>query len=154
MIYDLSLLFSDEQAITATAFSTESIEVTNGNTNDKQVAFLDIASGEPIRVVARITESFTLLDSLLFELFINNVDSFSGSEVLVLSQSKGRVSPAQLNAGDTLIDAVLPNDILPLTASQRIFYKVRYSVTGTNPDAGKVFTGFSWGSHSAKHNAT
>jgi len=151
MIFDLSLIFSDDQAIVATAFSTNSIEVTNGNLNGKQVAFLDIAPGEPVRIVTRITETFDNLTSLLFELFVNNVDSFSGSETLVLQQSK---ELADLTAGDTLIDAVLPNNVLPDPPSQRIFYKVRYTVTGTNPAAGKVFTGFSWGSHAANHNAT
>lgn len=153
MIRDNDLIFSDSQAITATAFSTKSIEVTNGNLNDKQVAFLDIAPGESIRVVGRITESFNTLTSLLFELFVNNADSFSGAETLVL-QRLITLASGGLALGKTLFDGVLPNEILPDPPRQRIFYKARYTVGGTDPTTGKIDLAFSWGSHSANHDAT
>jgi len=154
-IIDTGLQFSENQAITATAFSTNSVNVTNNNTNQAQRAIRDIAPGEPVRFIAIITEAFNNLASLNFQLFNAEVDSFSGStppEVLVYEQE---VLLVNLALGDKAVDAVIPNDLLPIPSSGRLanlFYQARFQVIGGSPPTtGQISSHFGWGSFAASH---
>ncbi len=153
-IIDTGLQFSENQAIVATAFSTNSVKVTNDNPNQAQRAIRDIAPGEPVRFIVIVNETFNNLTSVNCQLFNAEVDVFSGStppEVLVYSQT---VLLTNLEIGDKAIDVPVPNDLLPIPASGRLanlFYKVRYIVNGTNPTLGQFSTHFGWGSFAASH---
>jgi hypothetical protein len=109
-------IFSDDQAITATAFSTNYVDV--GEFAGK---------GEPIDIEAKVTEAFTNLTNL--EVGVYQCDTTGGVYTEVMSL------PVVLLA--TLVQGYrFKLNFLP-DVNQR-YIKLKYTVTGTAPDAGEI----------------
>jgi hypothetical protein len=111
--------FSDEQAITGDAISENILDMGPG----------DVGPGEPLDIVAWVTEDFTLLTSLKIILETHTTEDFSSTRT-VLYQT-GEVLLADLVEGYEFKLSTLPEGCLRYLA-------LRYDVTGTNPDAGAI----------------
>lgn len=118
MIIDETLEFSDEQAITGDAAST--------NVIDLGVA-RDIGNGKPVPLNILITETFDNLTSLDISIQEDS-DSAFGSAVTILTHN---MLAAALVAG-----AKLPLIYLPQNTKR--YLRLYYNVNGTNPAAGKI----------------
>lgn len=115
---DAANLFSSDQAITATANSTNVVDV-NGAGKD----------GSGRTVGFWVTETFTLLTSLTVALHTDS-DSAFGTDTLVISTS---VAAADLVAGK-FFELPIPHGMLQ-------YGRVTYTVVGTNPNAGTITAG-------------
>ncbi len=118
MILDNELIFSDKQAITATAASTNVLDLGS----------VDAGNSDNLFVSVSVDEGFTNLTSLGIKLqsasnaaFTTPVDSSLSSTVLL----------ADLTAGTEAVKAKLPFDL-------ERYVRMYYTVTGTAPDAGEV----------------
>jgi len=118
MILDKELEFSDGQAITATAVSTNVIDL--GQT-------VDVAPGVPLKIRLQIDEAFDNLTSLNVAVQTDTVENFA-SETVLFSKD---IVLADLVAG-----ADFDLGILPEGCQQ--YLRLDYTVTGTNPSAGSV----------------
>lgn len=118
MLLDAKTLMSNNQAITATAASTDVIDT--GSTKD-------VGGGANIPLLIQVTETFNNLTSLAFAVQTDN-DSAFGSPTTLFTLT---VLLADLKAGYTL-----PVITLPQKCEQYI--RVNYTVTGTAPTLGKV----------------
>jgi hypothetical protein len=125
MIFDRSLLLSNAQAITATARSTDVLDLAAMGTVYKAASALarDLGKGNKIPFLVQIVETFNNLTSLRIDI---DVDDNSASQTILL---------ADLKAGKQIAFADLPNGI------DERYLSVNYTVTGSAPSTGKVTAG-------------
>lgn len=122
MNIDAKLIFSEDQALVATADSTNHIDL--GNVTQ--------GSGGPLWLVVVVTEAFVTATSYEVELFDSADDSsFAVPKVPITT---GAVAVATLVAGYTAIKVPLPDSI-------RRYLKLVYTEVGSTGTAGK-FTAF------------
>lgn len=135
MILSNESLFSNKQAITATALSTNVIDLGERGTPHGAVAPLegDIGLGTPIPVYIRINEAFNNLTSLKIALEVGATDAL-GTEVLTAT-----LPLSALTAGFQLPVLFLPPGL------KGRYLGLRYTVTGTAPTTGKVTAGLTMG---------
>lgn len=118
-LVDAILIFSDEQAITATAASTNVIDFGEANAN--------LGAGTPLIINFIITEAFATCDSLQISLQQGST-STPATELVNL--------PAILTASLTK-GAYIPEIMIP---SQHLRYlRLYYTVAGSNATTGKIF---------------
>jgi len=123
MYVDAKLLLSDEQAISATAVSTKSI--------DLGVAGRDIGAGEPLYAVVVVDEGFTADGAATMTIsLITDDDSALGSPTTILSTPA--IDKAALTAGRVPIVIPIPPNI----ADQ--YLGLNYTVATGPMTAGKV----------------
>jgi hypothetical protein len=131
MILDNRVLFSDQQAITATAASTNSVDLKAlGLTYDK-VQLRRRQFNKAIPFMFNVTESFNTLTSLTVAIQTDEDVAF-GSPVTVVSIS---IPLASLTIGYKF-----PYDILPKGINER-YMRLLYTVVGSNPTLGKISCG-------------
>lgn len=137
MIFDSTLLMSDQQAITGTANSTNYIDLGAVGTPYGAAAapHRDIGKGRRIPLLVQVTEDFDALTSLDIILQTDE-DSAFGSAKTVFSKN---VVLADLVAGYQI-----PFDYVPKTVDER-YFRMRYVVNGSNPAAGKITAGIVMG---------
>jgi len=135
MILSSQLIFSDDQAITATAISTNVVDLGVAGTPYGAVAALhqDVGKGAKVPILIQVTEAFTNLTSLTIAIETGSTVSLG---TVVISKS---VLLADLVAGYQFPVDVLPNEI------DERYLGVRYTVVGTAPDAGIITSGISMG---------
>lgn len=140
MILSQQSLFSDNQAVTATAVSTNVLDTGEpGTPTWGQVPFAnDVALGTPVEILVQVTESFATLTSLTIT--VETGTSSSLGTVL----SSNTIVLADLVAGKRLPIRFLP-------AGCKRYIGVRYTVTGSNATAGKVTAGVTAGVPSNVH---
>lgn len=115
MILDAQNLFSDEQAITADAVSTNVVDLGSaGGDNNFSIAIT-------------ITEAFNTLTSLEIQLQTDSVEAMSSAVVI----SEMSVLQADLTLGATYEFKV------PSLRTEQ-FLRLNYDVTGTNPTTGTI----------------
>lgn len=133
MILDKENLFSDNQAITADAASTNIIDLGAPGTPVGGAAALtrDIGKGKPIDLLIQVTEDFDNLTSLDIEVQVDTVENFASPTVVM----QHNVALADLVAG-----YVCPLQVVPPGTNQR-YMRLYYDVNGTNPTAGKITAG-------------
>ncbi|MCC6194753.1 MAG: hypothetical protein IT518_09835 [Burkholderiales bacterium] len=119
MMVDRENVFSWDQAITASAAST--------NVFDLGPSSYDRGPGEGKVIAITLPAAFTLLTSLEFTLQTDDDDQFGSARDL----TKLSVEIARLTKGASF---TLP---VPHEAVER-YLRMYYTVTGTNPGAGKV----------------
>lgn len=138
MILSAQQLFSDDQAITATAVSTNVIDLGVRGTPYGAAAALngDVGKGTKIPLLVQVTEDFATLTSLTFTVEVSANSDLSSSTVLY---SSGAVAAASLVAGYQL-----PIDVVPKGANAR-YLGIRYTVGGSNATAGAVTAGIAMG---------
>lgn len=135
MIFSAQQLFSDDQAITASADSTNVIDLGVAGTPFDAAAALnqDIGKGSKIPFLVQVTEAFDNLTSLEIKVSIGATTALGTT---VISQT---ILLADLTVGKQIAIEVLPNDI---TAR---YLGVEYVVAGTAPTVGKVTAGITMG---------
>ena len=135
MIFDRTNLFSDGQAITASAASTNLIDLgATGTPVGGSAIVRDIGPGSDIPVMVTVTESFNTLTSLTISVQTDDNAAFSSAKTVF-------TTPAILLA-DLAVGAkrnLLP-DSIPLGTNER-YVRLYYTVAGSNPSTGKITAG-------------
>ena len=133
MIFDSTNLFSDEQAVTASAASTNLIDLgAPGTPPNSSVALVrDIALGVPVPITVRVTTTFATLTSLKVAIQTDGVVNF-GSPVTV--NETEAIAAASLVAGYEFTMNYIPK------ANER-YLRLYYTVAGDDATAGKVTAG-------------
>jgi hypothetical protein len=110
-------IFSDHQAITGTALSAKAIQ------------FMDhVKTGEPVKLLLRVTEDFNNLTSLTVEVHVSDTEGGSYTK----HTTGPTIVAADLKAGADLGIRFLPPVGKP-------WVKLNYVVVGTAPTTGKAF---------------
>jgi hypothetical protein len=135
MILSAQQLFSDDQAITATAISTNVIDLGLADTPYGGRAALkqDVGKGNLVPILVQVTEAFNTLTSLTVTIETGATTSLG---TIVYSET---ILLAALTVGKQLFAQVLPNGITGR------YLGVRYTVTGSAPTLGKFTSGISMG---------
>ena len=135
MIFSAQQLFSDDQAITASADSTNVIDLGARATPFGAVAALngDIGKGTMIPLLAQVTVAFNNLTTLEIKV---STGATTALGTTILSQT---IALADLLVGKQLSFCVLPKDI-----TER-YLGIEYVVVGTAPTVGKITAGITMG---------
>lgn len=129
MILSENYKLSEDQAITATAVSTNVIDLgVRGTPIFGNQLHGDIGKGKELPLLCTVTEDFDNLTSLTVTLETSDNADLTSSTVLV-SQT---TALADLVAGKRLLPRVIPDGVTGR------YLGVRYTVTGTAPTAGTV----------------
>jgi hypothetical protein len=138
MIFSKQQQVSDDQAITATALSTNVIDLLAAGIPYSAAAALnnDKGKGTQVPFLIQLTEAFNTLTSLTFTIEVSANSDMSSSTVVY---SSGAVPLASLVVGYQV-----PVKNLPAGINKR-YLAVRYTVTGTAPTTGKVTAGIVMG---------
>lgn len=144
MIFDKQNVLSEHQAITATAVSEHSIDLLKtgapAGVDWAVPAFgpspvSDIGRGGRKNVYCQVTENFNALTSLAFELVgSDTVDANGKVNGTIKVYQTVTVPINDLKAGKQV------NFVLQPGMDKR-YLALRYTVTGTNPTAGKIYAG-------------
>lgn len=135
MILSAQQLFSDDQAITATAVSTNVIDLGVPGTPFGAVAPLnqDVGKGNKVPVLVQVTEDF------------NNMTSVS---IAIETGATTALGTAIVNETVLLADAVAGKqfvvEVLPNQLTER-YLGIRYTVVGTAPSTGAMTAGITMG---------
>ena len=135
MIFDKQSLLSDAQAITATAVSTNVIDLQAMGTVPRQGAALarDEFAGDCVPLLVQVVEGFATLTSLTITLECSDNSDLSSSTVVATSPA---IPAASLKAGYRW------NLDEPPEGVTKRYLGLRYTVGGSNATAGKVTAGF------------
>ena len=135
MIMDKTLEFSNAQAITADAASTNTIDLgATGSAYGAATALVrDIGPGEDIPLVVTVTETFNNLTSMNISIQTDDNTGFSTPKTVYRSPE---YTLAQLAIG---AEFLLPSDF-PVGTNER-YVRLYYDITGTAPSLGKVTAG-------------
>lgn len=117
MLLDQKNVFSDKQAITADAVSTNVIDLTKAG----------LAPGNPLSVIAQIVEAFNTLTSLTFQVQSSATENFSS----VKTHQSVTILLADLVLGKRV-------DLGSLLDGTLRYVRLNYDVTGTNPTTGQI----------------
>jgi hypothetical protein len=120
-ILDRQILFSNEQAITASAASADVIDLGSSR---------DIGAGEPVMVLVQVTQSFDALTSLTVGLQTSSAENFASPMQLTATS----LPLASLTAGARFTAGPVPGGVLR-------YLRLYYTVTGSNPTTGKITAG-------------
>lgn len=135
MIFSINQLFSDDQAITASADSTNVIDLGVPGTPFRGAAPLhqDVGKGVKIPLLAQVTVDFATLTSLTINL---STGATSALGTTIASQT---ILLADLVAGKQINLDYLPNGILER------YLGFEYVVNGSDATAGKITAGITMG---------
>ena len=137
MLFDLQSMFSDQQAITADAASTNQIDLGVPGTpmHAKAPITQDVGRGRPIQIVTQITQAFNNLTSMAVIVQTDNDPAFGSPKVIQTTT----LLLAELVAGKRVAPFYLPQGI-----TER-YIRLFYDITGTAPSTGKVTAGLVFG---------
>ena len=137
MIFDLQTLLSNQQAITATAASTNVIDLGATGTiyGGSGAMTRDIGKGTPINLLVQVTETFNTLTSLTIAIELDSTETFTPDK----SISLGTIALASLVAGYQI-----PFQFIPDGVNLR-YMRLKYTVAGTDPTTGKITAGIVMG---------
>lgn len=136
MILSAQLLFSDDQAITATAVSTNVVDLgVPGTPFGGNQLNQDIGKGTPIPLLVQVTEDFNNATSVTVTVEVSAAAAMTSPVVLATET----ILLADLVAGKQTHVQFVPKD-----ADLR-YLGVRYTVAGTAPTTGKFTAGISAG---------
>ena len=137
MIIEINNMESDQQVITATARSTNTIDLGQNGTPPGEDGAVkgDIGKGYPIPILIQVTEDFATLTSLTVTLETDDNTSFSSAKVLATET----ILLADLVAGKKTFMQMLP------TGANERYLSVNYTVNGSDATAGKIKSGIVMG---------
>lgn len=140
MIFDRTNKLSDAQAITASAASTQTLDLGATGTAYGHAAALtrDIGKGKQIPLLVQVVEDFDNLTSLAIALQVDDNEAFSSAKTVWSST----VLLADLVAGKVVVPEYVTRG-----ADER-YLRFYYTVTGTAPTAGKITAGVTMGNQS------
>jgi len=124
MMYDKLLTFGTDQAVTATAASTDIIDLG---------AVRDIGNGEPLELVILVTETATSGGSSTVTIDLQTDDNSGFSSAATLASS-GAIAKASITAGTELLRVKVPLNV-------ERYLRLYYTVATADLTAGK-FTAF------------
>lgn len=132
MILDDTLVFSDSQAITADAASTNIIDLGAAGTPYGAAAAVrrDIGIGTEIPLAVHVVEAFNNLTSMTVALQVDDDAAFGSPTTIATSAA---IPLASLTAGYRF---TFPAE-LPEGTSER-YLRLYYDITGTAPGTGKI----------------
>jgi hypothetical protein len=137
MILDKQSLFSDKQAITVTAASTNQIDLGATGTPVSGVSALKSDLGiSDVPLLIQVTETFATLTSLKVGVQVDNDVSFGSPKTVVESPA---VAAADLKAGYKV-----PIVWVPRGTDER-YLRLYYTVAGSDATAGKITAGITTG---------
>lgn len=123
MIFDKTFLFSDDQAITGTANSTNVVDLG---------VVRDIGKGVPLPLLIQVTADFNGADTISARVETDDNEAFSSAETLAVS---GDIAIADLVAGYQF-----PIQYMPIHTER--YLRIVYTFTGaTAPTTGTVTAG-------------
>lgn len=136
MIFDSTELFSNAQAVTATAASTNIIDTGNPGTVLYAALALrrDMGKGTPIPIGLRVVQSFNNLTSIIITYEVADDAAFSTNKTTVF------VSPTYLLADLASGATHLLPDQVPARADRR-YHRLLYTLAGTTPTTGQITAG-------------
>lgn len=134
MIFDQQTLLSDAQAITASAASTNVIDLGP----IKAGIVRDIGKGCKIPLLIQVVETFNTLTSLTIALQVDDADTFPSAKTVWSST----VALADLKAGKVIMPEFITR------GTDEAFMRLNYTVAGTNPTLGKITAGVTMGNQS------
>lgn len=134
MIFDRSLLMSNAQAITATAASTDVIDLGATNTVFGAATALvrDIGRGYEIPLRVQVVTAFNNLTSLSVSVQVDDNSSFSSPKTVQISQA---IPLASLIAGYVFEEVAL------IPGVNERYMRLNYTVVGTAPTLGAITGG-------------
>lgn len=118
MLLDNELVFSDSQAITATAASTNIVDLGGAG----------MGAGNSLEMLAHVEEAFNNLTSLNVAVQSCAAENFGSG---VVTHQKFDILLADLTAGKQI-------DLGPLLNGALQYVRLYYTVTGTAPSTGKI----------------
>lgn len=135
MIFSAQQIFSDDQAITASADSTNVIDLGAPATpyGGKAPLHDDVGKGAKVPFLAQVTEAFDNLTTLEIKL---STGATTALGTLIASQT---IALADLLVGKQMNLDFLPNGIIER------YLGVEYVVVGTGPSVGKITAGITMG---------
>jgi len=138
MLLDEQALFSNDQAITASAASTNYMNLGATATPPGAPAALvrDLGGANNIEILVQVTEDFATLTSLTITVEVDDNSSFSSAKTVA---SSGAIAAADLVVGKKIPITVLPE------GTDEQYLRMYYTVTGSNATAGKVVAGLTTG---------
>jgi hypothetical protein len=122
MILDKETLFSEDQAITGTAVSTNVVDL---------VASGNIGPGQPVQLQIQVTEDFDNLTDLTVDLETDDNEAFSSATTLLTSEA---APLADLKAGYRFNITYMPQ-------TNEQYLRLNYKVNGSSPTQGKITAG-------------
>ncbi len=128
MILDKQGMFSDDQAVTASAASENLIDLGVAR---------DIGKGKPIPILCQVTTAFATLTSLAVKIEVDDNSSFSSAKTVFETES---IAVASLVAGYKFL-----MDYVPRGTDER-YMRLYFTVTGSDATAGNITAGIA--SHS------
>lgn len=134
MIFDSTNRFSNAQAITATAASTNHIDLgaTGVPYGQSSALVRDIGKGTLIPLRIQVVEGFNNLTSLAVSIEVDDNSSFSSPRV---------VDTQTISLAGLAVGAVFEGlRHVPVGVNER-YVQLRYTVTGTAPTLGKITAG-------------
>lgn len=133
MIVDNTLVYSDKQAITATAASTNIVDVGAAGTAFGAAAALsrDIGKGTEIPLYLSVTEAFNNLTSLKV--------SFQSDDDSAFGTANNTVAERTYALAELTLGARLPFPAEIPEGTMGRYTRINYTVTGTAPTTGKIF---------------
>lgn len=141
MIFSANLMYSDKQAITADAASTNIIDHgANGTVYGAAVALpRDQGKGAKVPLLVQVTETFDALTSLEVQFQVDDNAAFSSPKIV----ARQTLLLADLKAGRQI-----SIDTLPLGSDER-YSRLYYDITGTAPTVGRITAGITMGNQTA-----
>lgn len=136
MILDNQTLFSDQQAITVTTVSTNTIDL--GPINAGVVR--DVGNGKPVPIVIQVTENFAAAGAAVLTVTLQTDDNPSFTSPKTVSTVPG-AAVADLRAGKAIT-----MDYLPRGANER-YLRLNYTVVTGPMTAGRITAGIVMGGH-------
>ena len=133
MLFSKELTFSDDQAITGDAVSTNVFDAGDRGVDPHTGVQLGWAPfrGAEIPLLVQVTEDFNTLTSLTISIQTDTTSAFSSPKT-VLSTT---ILLADLVAGKRFPIVIAPDGV------EERYMRLNYDVTGTNPTAGKITAG-------------
>jgi len=131
MLLDENTLFSDAQAVTATAASTNYMDTGLRATVPGAPAPIggSLGGSHDIPLLIQVTEDFATLTSLTITVETDDNTSFSSAKTVAGTQA--------IPAADLVAGYIAPLNLIPHTATER-YVRLRYTVGGSNATAGKI----------------
>lgn len=138
MIFDTQAMFSDQQAVTASARSENVIDLGEMGIpfGSKEAPARDVGKGYDIPLLVQVTEDFAGLTSL--EIQIQTSDQSDFSSDVRLHASSGPVPLAKLKAGWKFGVTSIPNAD---DDGMGRYLSINYVKVGTDATAGKITAG-------------
>ena len=134
MIFDAQSQFSDAQAVTATAASTNSIDLkATGTPYGGNALVRDIGKGCELPVAVTVTETFATLTSLTISVETDDNSSFSSATTVFTTPA---ILAATLVAGYSV-----PMLVEVPEGTKEQYVRLKYTVAGSNATAGKITAG-------------